>query len=134
VVTPKYKYLKSYLTDRPYMQPTYKDSWSVTKKFRKMMAAGEMNETQLLLFGPDRSPEEFYALANDPHEINNRANDPAHADALKHHREILKNWIKVTGDKGQDPESDIGIICNLKRWGDKCVNPEYDKLRNQVTK
>ena len=116
------------------MQPTYKDSWSVTKKFRKMMAAGEMNETQLLFFDPDRSPEEFYGLANDPHEFNNLANDPAHADALKHHREILKSWIKVTGDKGQAPESDIGISCNLKRWGDKCVNPEYDKLRNQVTK
>ena len=83
MVTPKYNYLKNYLTDQPYMQPTYKDSWSVTKKFRKMMAAGEMNETQLLLFDPDRSPEEFYDLANDPHEINNLANDPAHADASK---------------------------------------------------
>lgn len=131
VVTPKYKYLKNYLTDRPYMQPTYKDGWAVTKKFRQMMADGEMNETQLLFFGPDRVPEEFYDLANDPHEINNLATDPAYAEALQRHRDILESWIEKTGDKGQAPESDIGLICTLKRWGSKCVNPEYDKVREK---
>ena len=39
-------------------------------------------------------------------------------------------WIKKTGDKGQEPESDIGLLCALKRWGNKCVNPEYDRIRH----
>ncbi|NBQ03280.1 MAG: sulfatase, partial [Opitutae bacterium] len=39
-------------------------------------------------------------------------------------------WIKKTGDKGQKPESDIGLLCALKRWGDNCVNPEYDRVRH----
>ena len=73
VVTPKYKYLRNYLTDRPYMQPTYKDEWDVSKKFREMMAKGEMNETQLIFFGELRVPEELYDLVNDPHEIHNLA-------------------------------------------------------------
>ena len=131
VVTPRYKYLRNYLTDRPYMQPTYKDPWEVTKKFRAMMAAGEMNETQLLFFGETRVPEEFYDVANDPHEIHNLANDPAHAEALQQHRDMLADWIASTGDKGQEPESDLGLKCTLARWGDKCVNPEYDRVREK---
>ena len=132
VVSPKYKYLRNYLTDRPYMQPTYKDGWPVTKKFRAMMAAGEMNDTQNLFFGPDRVPEEFYDLANDPHEINNLANDPQHATALEQHRKYLAKWIEKTGDKGQAMESDVGLKCTLKRWGNKCVNPEYDRVRDKA--
>lgn len=132
VVTPKYKYLRNYLTDRPYMQPTYKDPWPVSKKFRDMMAKGEMKGTQLIFFSDERVPEEFYDLENDPHEIHNLANDPKHADALKAHRKLLTEWIEETGDKGQEPESDVGLRCVLKRWGDKCVNPEYDQIRKQM--
>lgn len=131
VVTPKYKYLKNYLTDRPFMQPSYKDPWDVSKKFRAMMAAGEMNETQLVFFSNSRVPEEFYDLENDPHEIHNLANDPKHKAALEQHRKMLAEWIKETGDNGQQPESDIGLKCALKRWGDKCVNPEYDRVRGK---
>lgn len=132
VVTPKYKYLRNYLTDRPYMQPTYKDPWPVSKKFRDMMAKGEMKGAQLVFFSNERVPEEFYDLENDPHEINNLANDPKHAEALKAHRKLLADWIGETGDKGQKPESDIGLRCTLKRWGDKCVNPEYDAVRKKM--
>ena len=93
------------------------------------MAAGEMNKTQLVLFGNDRQPEEFYDLENDPHEIHNLAKDPKFAADLGKHREMLAGWIAETGDKGQEPESDIGLRCALKRWGAKCVNPEYDRVR-----
>lgn len=134
VVTPRYKYLRNYLTDRSYMQPTYKDDWAVTKKFRDMMAKGEMKGAQLIFFSDERVPEEFYDLENDPHEIHNLANDPKHAEALKQHRKMLADWIAETGDKGQEPESDIGLRCVLKRWGDKCVNPEYDRIREQMKK
>ena len=48
VVTDRYKYLRNYLTDRPYMNPSYKDPWPVSKSFRKMMAEGKMNKHQLM--------------------------------------------------------------------------------------
>ena len=47
---------------------------------------------------------------------------------LERHRAILKQWIADTGDQGQGTESDIGLLCALKRWGDKCVNPEYKRV------
>ncbi|MEM1296181.1 MAG: sulfatase, partial [Verrucomicrobiota bacterium] len=117
VVTPQFKYLRNYLTDRPYMQPSYKDPWTVSKKFRQMMSDGEMNEDQLVFFSDDRVPEEFYDLAADPHELHNLADDPQFAEALEKHRKLLAAWIEDTGDLGQAPESEIGLIATLKRWG-----------------
>ncbi len=116
------------------MQPSYKDPWPVSKKFREMMAKGEMNETQLIFFGPKKAAEELYDLANDPHEIHNLANDPKHKKALAQHRKLLAGWIKETGDQGLKIESDAGLLATLKRWGDKCVNPEYDRVRPLLKK
>lgn len=134
VVTPRFKYLRNYLTDRPYMQPTYKDGWPVSKKLRQMMADGEMKGAQLVFFSDERVPEEFYDLEKDPHEIHNLAEDPEFAEELKRHRNLLADWIKETGDRGQEPESDVGLRCVLKRWGDKCINPEYDRIRAEMEK
>jgi len=129
VVTPRFKYLRNYLTDRPYMQPSYKDPWPVSVRFREMMAAGEMNETQLVFFGDEKPAEELYDLENDPHEIHNLAEEPGYARELTRHRKLLADWIAETGDQGQQTESDIGLLCALRRWGDRCVNPEYDRVR-----
>ena len=39
----KYKYLRNYLTDRPYMQPTYKDRvGGIRKNFVRLMADGQL--------------------------------------------------------------------------------------------
>ncbi len=132
IVTPRFKYLRNYLTDRPFMQPSYKDPWPVSIRFREMMANNEMNETQLIFFGPEKPPEELYDLENDPHEIHNLAEDSAFQKELDEHRQLLKDWIVETGDQGQATESDAGLLAALKRWGDKCVNPEYDRVRSQL--
>ena len=94
------------------------------------MANGKMNETQLIFFGPKKAAEELYDLNNDPHEIHNLAKDPKHRKVLTQHRKLLAGWIKETGDQGQTTESDAGLLAALKRWGDKCVNPEYDRVRS----
>ena len=99
-----------------------------------MMAAGEMNAAQLVFFGDKKEPEELYDLANDPHEIHNLAADPKYKKELQRHRDLLAGWIKETGDQGQKVESDAGLLSTMKRWGDLCVNPEYDRVREQYQK
>ena len=44
------------------------------------------------------------------------------------------NGSKKTGDKGLKTESKPGLLAVLKRWGDKCVNPEYDLVRHLLEK
>lgn len=129
VVTPQFKYLRNYLTDRPFMNPSYKDPWPVSRELRRMMAAEEMNATQAIFFGEEKPMEELYDLANDPHEVRNLAADPKFAEVLEDHRRILARWIEETGDQGQEVESDAGLLATLKRWGDRCVNPEYERVR-----
>ncbi len=132
IVTPKYKYLKNFLTDRPYMQPSYKDPWPVSQELRRMMTAGEMNAAQCVFFGEDKPAEELYDLTTDPHEINNLASDPKYIKVLEQHRQHLASWMKETDDKGQYPESDAALLSVLKQWRSRCVNPEYDRVRSLV--
>ena len=47
----------------------------------------------------------------------------------EHREDPRAKWIKETDDKGQYPESDAALLACLKRWRDKCVNPEYDRIR-----
>ena len=132
VITPKFKYIRNYFIDRPYMQPSYKDNWPVTKKIRQMMADGHLNSSQLVFFGNHRPSEEFYDLENDPHELNNLSDEKQYQLVLERHRKILSDWIEETGDLGQLPESDLGLGCVLQAWKDRCVNPEYNRLREQM--
>ena len=95
-----------------------------------MAAAGQLDAVQMLFFGPEKPGEELYDLQNDPHEIHNLVGNPRFAGVLEEHRKHLSDWIQETGDLGQVTESDAGLLSALKRWGDKCVNPEYDRVRH----
>ena len=123
-----FKYLRNFMTDRPLLQPQYRDNRNFYKKLMEAYKKGVpifANEWM----GNERPAEELYDLKNDPHEINNLANDPAYADQLKKMRSFLENWVAETDDKGQYPESKEQLKITYERWGDRCVNPEYDFLK-----
>ena len=92
--------------------------------------SGELSDTATT--DTDRRPaEEFYDLRNDPHEIHNLVDDPEVVDDLKRHRKILETWTRETDDQGRYDESAEGLLQVLYRWGDKCVNPEYERVRRK---
>ena len=129
VTTKRYKYLRNFLTDRPFMQPQYRDGRDYVEVPRELYKAGKLNAVQSFMWSPTRVPEELYDLDNDPHETKSLANDPAHAAELARHRKLLEDWIKATDDKGQYPESIDGLRGVLTRWDKQAVNPEYDNAR-----
>jgi len=132
VTTKRYKYIRNYLTDRPYMQPHYRDPRPVTKLMRHMAESGQLNAVQMQFYGNERPAEEFYDLQQDPHQIHNLASDDAAKKELARHREMLATWIRTTGDRGQQPESELGLRAVLERWGEKCVNPEFTPVRAKI--
>ncbi len=129
VRTSKFKYIKNFKTDRPYMQPNYRDDWDITKKIRQMYADGELNELQSRFWSNERPAEELYNLDDDPDEIENLVTNLNYREELERHRKILEDWILQTDDKGQYPENIEGLRFMYEIWGEKCVNPEYDVLK-----
>ena len=126
VRTKDYKYIRNVLPNRPYLQPcAYKDAKAILIALRESHHAGTLNKVQQLLFRDVRPPEELYDVQDDPHEINNLANDPAFADRLQDMRARLDSWMVETDDKGREPEtatmydSDMAVyVDSLKRKSD----------------
>ena len=130
VTTQRFKYLKNFMTDRPFMQPQYRDDSDYVEDARELYKEGKLDAAQSFSWAPERVAEELYDLKKDPFEINNLAADPAHAKQLERHRKILTRWIKKTDDKGQYPETVVALKGVLEQWGEKAVNSEYEKARD----
>ena len=130
VTTQRFKYIRNYLTDRPFMQPQYRDKFDYVQDAKKYFEAGKMNSAQSFLWQKKRVPEELYDLDNDPYEINNLAKYPAFKAVLDLHRQVLEDWIEETDDKGQYPESKDSLRGVLIQYSKEAVNPEYEKARN----
>lgn len=58
-----------------------------------------------LVFGK-RPAEELYDLRRDPDQLNNVADKPEYAEALKQHRERVDLWMKQSHDPRVDPKYD----------------------------
>ncbi len=130
VRTKNFKYIKNFMTDRPYMQPNYRDDWELTKTIRKAYKNGELNNVQSRFWEEERPQEELYNLMTDPNEIHNLISDSTkYLGQLHQMRKILEDWIDDTNDKGQYPENIAGLRFMYEIWGDRCINPEYDKLK-----
>jgi len=133
VTTRRFRYLRNFLMDRPYLQPQYRDNRVEMKTWKRLYAEGKLTPEAAAFASDKRPAEELYELQKDPHEVRNLAGDPRYAAELRRHLEILKKWMKETDDQGQYPESDEGLLQVMYRWDDKCVNPEYDAVRNKYS-
>lgn len=133
VVTERYKYIRNYMTDRPYLQSSYRDNWETKQMLKSMYKEGKLNEAQSHFVSDYRPAEELYDLHEDPYEINNLVHSykREHAMELAKHRDILYKWIIETDDQGRFPEADEGLDATIQSWGDRAVNKEYKRVRKQ---
>ena len=101
----RYKYIRNYQPEKPmYLPVTYRENMPIMKELLRMRDAGELNEVQSLWFRETKPKFEFYDTQNDPHEINNLADDPAYADKIKELSEECDRWMAEIEDKGLIPE------------------------------
>ncbi len=124
----EFKYIRNFMTDRPLMQPQYRDKTPYYKEFMEIWKSGEAPFADEWL-SDERPAEELYDIVNDPHEIHNLAADPAYQAQLLKMRNILDEWVAETDDQGQYPESKEQLRVIKERWGERAVNKEYDILK-----
>ena len=55
-------------------------------------------------------------------------NTKYHKELIKH-REILENWTNTYGDKGSEPQNIHSLKFMYDRWGERCINEEYDAVK-----
>ncbi len=88
----RYKYLRYYLPDTPgAVHLAYRDQGRVMQSLWQHQAAGTLSADQSLWFAP-RPGEALYDLDNDPHELTNLADDPAHLPTLTRLRSAYGAW------------------------------------------
>ncbi|MDF1658639.1 MAG: sulfatase [Verrucomicrobiales bacterium] len=135
VRTDQYRYIRNFFPDRALLQAQYRDQRPPVTEMKRMRDEGKLTPYQEEHWFGIRPEEELYDIAKDPHQIKNLAGDPAFADQLKQHRDILKTWMKETDDQGQYPEDPKQLKATYDLWKDKPVfseaetNPEYDQFK-----
>lgn len=129
----RYKYIRNFYPQRPHLQPNnYKDHKPCLIALRQARADGKLSDLQeKLLFSPTRPAEELYDLQADRWEMNNLADDPAHASVLADMRQRLDRWIEETNDQGRTPEPakmyDSDMAVYLGTAGKKGRNEQLEK-------
>ncbi|MCU0914803.1 MAG: sulfatase-like hydrolase/transferase [Planctomycetes bacterium] len=102
----RYKYIRNYYPDRPYTQfnAYKKEAYPVLTLMQVLHGQGKLTPEQAQFMAPTRPAEELYDLQNDPHELHNLADERQSRSILREHSRELDQWIKATGDQGEQPE------------------------------
>ena len=110
VRTEDYKYIRNFYPERPYTQFNgyKKHSYPVLTLMQVMQQRGELTPAQARFMAATRPPEELYYLPEDPYEINNLADDPAHRDKLVELRQVLDAWLAEV-DMASYPEDSAAV-------------------------
>ena len=114
----RYRYIRNFTPDRPFLQANeyMEKSYPAWNLLKELNAGGRLTEAQKKLCAPTMPAEELYDLDNDPHEINNLADSPAHSRTLRRMRGALDEWMIQTRDKGAALEpADVAARCGLTR-------------------
>lgn len=127
--TKRFRYTRNFKTDRIFLQPQYRDKRDYVRNLRELYATGKLSPKLTEIYFGERPAEEFYDVETDPSQVNNLINDPAFAEEIDRHRDLLDAWIKK-GDFGAGEESHEELAYQAKghKWG-LAVNPEYEVVR-----
>ena len=102
----RYKYIRNYYPDRPYMQLNrYKEiSYPIWRQMKRLEINGQITAEDYPFLSPTRPKEELYDTIEDPDELTNLAGSEAHQQVLTRMASVLDAWIQHTGDQGENPE------------------------------
>jgi arylsulfatase A-like enzyme len=104
----RFKYIRNYRPELPYLLwIPYRNRHPILQEMWRLHLAGELRGPQTLMFQPNRPVEELYDTHADPYEVDNLAQDPAHAPELERLRQALDDWIARVGDMGEVPEAEM---------------------------
>jgi len=129
----QFKYIRNYMPEKAYWDMSL-NNIEAAKAMEKLFEKGELPPHQAAFF-KEKPGEELYDILNDPFEINNLAESPAHSGTLDEMRSALDQWIIDTRDEGrlqEDPE-DVEEMDRLWSIFVKERNERNRKAREKTT-
>ena len=104
----QYRYIRNFQPHLPYAQHTaYMEEGFVMKELRRAQKEGSLPAAAKTYMGETKPVEELYDTENDPHELKNLADSPAHRAILHRMQSMQSNWSAETHDVGLVPEPDL---------------------------
>ncbi|MEP0366329.1 MAG: sulfatase [Cyclobacteriaceae bacterium] len=130
----RYKYIRNYKPELPYMQPNkYKQAYyPMWMLMQELADKGQLNQDQLKFLQPGKPVEELYDVIADPHELHNLASSAEHIATLNKMRDLLDDWVIDTRDQGQFSESDSARTMWLKKIAEWDVTSQIGKIRKLI--
>jgi arylsulfatase A-like enzyme len=103
----RWLYIRNYLPHLSWNQPEgYSDQAELRRELTRLAKAGSLNSTQLTYAGPRKPREELYDTTDDPWQVRNLADTPAHRPVLERLRREHQRWLSETRDLGFLPEAE----------------------------
>ena len=79
----------------------------VMMELLRLRELDQLTDEQALWFRTTKPAEELFDVLNDPHELNNLADNPAHREKLLELRKACSDWISNIDDTGMRPEIEL---------------------------
>lgn len=104
----RFKYLKNFKQEQGYyLALDYRENMATMQELLRLREKDSLTVQQMQWFRESKPEEELFDCINDPHELNNLANDPAFADKLIELRNECTDWMEAIADKGIVPEREL---------------------------
>ncbi|MEM1122364.1 MAG: sulfatase, partial [Bacteroidota bacterium] len=104
----RFKYIKYHYPEKSrFVYSKYRDQMATMQELYRLQKEGNLTPTQALWFRQAKPAEELFDTQNDPHEINNLADDPAYEQKLVELRQAYDEWSKDVPDLNRQPEPEL---------------------------
>ena len=94
----RYNYIRNFFNDLPATPPADALTSPTFSEIRRLEQSGELDAYQRSLYFEPRQEEELYDVVNDPHELNNLAEDPEYQQVLNRMRAGLLQFMETHYD------------------------------------
>lgn len=105
---PQFKYIRNYRPNQGYYLPVeYRERIPTMQELLRLREEGKLDNIQSQWFRDSKASEELFDCENDPHELNNLANDPKYTNKLEELKSEMNTWLEKIGDQPNLPEKEL---------------------------